>query len=57
MDSLSHHHYRHLTEVTEWSISHITVTGGNKAGVDHVLIQPYTTLPALLCKSCCSHAV
>ena len=36
-----------------WNIGHFTVINGNKAGFDLVLMQ--RTLPAFLCKSCCSY--
>ena len=40
-----------------WNIhvGHFTVINGNKAGVDLVLMQ--RTLPAFLCKSCCSYTI
>ena len=41
--------------ILEQRIAHFTVTIGNEAGVDHVLIQ--RTLLALLCKLCCCSRV
>ena len=38
--------------ILEQRIAHFTVTIGNEAGVDHVLIQR-----ALLCKLCCCSRV